>query len=265
MNTNEKLTWTGTIPSMSTLIKRPHLGACKFVALAILLTGCSDHDSQSETTSANASDSTPFVDPSDLLSPGEFEVDVMGHPPRYSELSLRLAAAMKRDPVWTQEFIRDTAQPGKPLPYHEKMELSREEYAELLELIEHQSVIKAGTAIVKVTRLSDGSLLLDGGKSLPELTGVEIDFAKNEVRTPHGVASERDDGDAKNALLGDWNGAQWKSKPSDDMASTSITVILGQLKASRRGLLVCDIQIPGNMRKRITQILNFDPQVGHKK
>jgi hypothetical protein len=234
---------------------------------AITISGCYHGESQTAQDSKPATKAVAYIDPSQLLSPGQLEVDVMGPSPRFTELSLKFAGAMKNDPEWSAEFIRKNARPGEPLPYHEKMGLTKEEYDEFLDSTKHQSVVKIGSATLRVTQLSDGSLSLDGGKAMPELTGIEFDFAKDEVRTPHGVAGERDDGDAENAFLGDWNGAQWKSKAEDNpdaATKTSITVILGQLKASKRGILVCDAQVSGKTRKRLTHILNFDPPSDHK-
>lgn len=238
------------------------------VVAVVAVSGCFHSGSTTAPLPTRTSPAVTYIDPSRLLAPGSLEVDVMGPSPRFAELSLKFTSGIRKNPEWFLDFVRDRAEPGQPLPYHEKMGLSREEYNEFLALTKQKSFVKSGTTALTITRLPDGSLAIDGGKNLPELTGIEFDFQKNQVRTAYGIADQRDDGDAENAMLGDWNGAQWKFNRQEESgresaATTSITVILGQLQATGRGILVYDVQVAGSQRKRITYILNFDPPVSH--
>src|SRR5260370_36742711 len=92
------------------------------------------------------------------------------------------------------------------------------------------------------------AFVLDGGESLPDLTGIEIDLKGNLVRTPQGIAKNRVDIHADDkSVLGPWNGVQWQSDTDDVSVFTKGTVKLavGTHEPSGRAVLYYTVKKVG--------------------
>ena len=193
-----------------------------------------------------------------LLPADGTEVDVMGAPPRLSELGDKLQSAMKEDPV---RFFANLgqAQPGELLgPYDPSFGITQEEYEEFNRLVKTGTFVKVSTATLEVTQ-TDKIVRLDGGEELPELKGMEFDLERKSVKTPFGKLT-----DAKVVLAvdeqtatGRWNGFYWKTQTV--LPPAEVTVMLGKLEGSGRGLFAYRARGLDKLSlKEVACVLNFD-------
>lgn len=118
-------------------------------------------------------------------------VDVMEFvlPPRANKLAESMQRAAQSDPDWFANYVRSSQsmQPGQPMPYDSRLGISEAEYEEFLHLSTQMTIQKRAEATIYFENDESGRYRFDGGQSLPDLTGVEIDFRKNQVRSPFGV------------------------------------------------------------------------------
>lgn len=200
-----------------------------------------DHDADDP----NAQLSRPAFRTSDVIPVGRIEVDVMevALPKRAVELGERLRASVAQDDSWLREHIAANARPGKVLPYHPKMGLTKSEYEEMLELSAQREARKTGTAVVGIESTAPEAIRLDGGDTLPALTGIVVNFASMKIETRLGFCEEYEilepTADRVIAGLGQYECCEWKCEIGDDdrtnMESTSL--MLGRLTRSGRGFL----------------------------
>ncbi|HEV2972804.1 MAG TPA: hypothetical protein VGY55_22745 [Pirellulales bacterium] len=162
---------------------------------------------------------------------------------RAVELGDRVQKALGQNPEWALERVKNLKS-GEPLPYDPRLGVSRAEWDEYLALGKKMFMRKKSEAtLVIANKDSDDIYILDGGKSLPDFTGIEIDLKNDLVRTPLGVAKNRSEIHAdEQSAIGAWNGAQWQS--DDDIVTAftkgSVKLAIGSLQASGRGVLYYD-------------------------
>ena len=180
----------------------------------------------------------------DLLPLGQLKVDIMEPtaPPRLTELKQKLEQAVKRDTAFFGDYLRrGKPDPNGPLPYHPKMGLSEEEYAELVSLPSEEGMRKIGEATL-VVREEDGHLLIDGGDPLPAVRSVDIDLERDVVRTSLGDLALRTDitpSFVAQNVTGPWSGVQWSMA---NAIAALVTFALGRLEDSGRGLLYYEMK-----------------------
>jgi hypothetical protein len=200
-----------------------------------------------------------------LLPAGTLTVDVMdvAASPRLMELTQQLQAAIRADPAWFQEAVA-RATPGEPLPYNAKLGLTEAEYQEYLRLAGNLTLRKVTSAPLTV-RAEGGQLVLDGGAAFPDLTGIKLDPAADELTTPLGVirGSNEVHSDGENAAVGAWDGRRWRLEQGSVQGGDAklVELSLGRLRENGRGVFYWQLheQRDGRVAQRMVRILYFDP------
>lgn len=251
--------------------KRTTIAMLLTLLMVLTVGGCAKKTEQTKTTTPSVSgdappSSTPFAeaaDPRSYIHEGRFMADVMAPvaPPRMAELTARLQQAAKDNPEWFREQVK-LAKPGEPLPYDSRMGLSQAEYSDFIAMSGQMTMEKQGEGEISIIAMGDGVFTIDGGPRLPDLAGVQIDFARKEVRTPHGVAKEQAPVNASaGSALGAWTGVEWKMSRLNPQtkAGASVKFALGTLQPSGRSVIyynVTKLDPAGNAR--ILLVLNYD-------
>jgi hypothetical protein len=200
-----------------------------------------------------------------LLPPGTHTVDVMdvAAPPRLMELTQKLQAAIRADPAWFQEAV-SRATPGQPLPYNARLGLTEPEYQEYLRLAGNLALRKVTEAPLTV-RAEGTHLVLDGGVAFPDLTGIKLDLAADELTTPLGVIRGSDEvhSDGENAAVGAWDGRRWRLEQGSLEAGDAklVELSVGRLRESGRGVFYWQMHAmrAGQAPQRMVRIFYFDP------
>jgi hypothetical protein len=181
----------------------------------------------------------------------------MGFPERFAELSKKLQAGIKENPgTFLGELL--TAKPGEPIAYDPRLGLTKEEFEEYLRLGRDLKFEKVASVKLKVHR-TDDAVQLDGGDLLPELKRITIKPNDKQVRTPFGDCSKPTEVRASDGqkATGRWNGMQWKMEKL--LPPTDVTVMLGKLEESGRGLLIYRARgFDGRKPKSILYVLTYE-------
>ncbi|WP_299462941.1 hypothetical protein [uncultured Gimesia sp.] len=216
-----------------------------------------------EASATESAASQPVIDPHELLVPGQIMVDVMGLavPKRAEEIGQKFKQALAKNPDWVLEHSKNK-KPGEPLPYDERMGISKEEYEEFLKLSQKTTMRKMSEAPLIITQKEDDVFELDGGTELSDFTGMVIDLKQDQVQSPFGILAERSIINApESTALGAWNGVQWKGNPSGANGATGAVakLAIGKIKKSGRCVIYYDVRkiTPGE-KTHISHILNYD-------
>jgi hypothetical protein len=248
------------------------------LVIGLMLCGCSDaphatSDEVAKPASTSEPDAVPkrpstaitklqeFDGPHDVIVEGRLTVDIMQivGPPRLIEFGQRIQQAVRANPDWWLQQVENRTL-GEPLPYDPRLGLSKAEYDEFLAM--KMATQKKAEATLVVTKKEDNVYVFDGGRALPDFTGIEIDLKNDVVRTPFGVLTERSEIDAsKDSALGAWVGTQWKTEKLDvnGITGTVAKLAVGKLKPSDRGVIYYDVKnVSLDGKIRISHVLNYD-------
>ncbi len=195
--------------------------------------------------------------PADILRAGKIKVDVLDAvlPPRAMELGVKMQKAMEADPTYFLKAVQK-AKPGEPLPYDPHCGLTKEEYAEFLKLFDERKIAKVAEAEIEIKEKSPSVFVFDGGESLPDLTGIEIDLDKDEVRTRIGTAKKQEEyATSADAPIGKCTGVEWSS----EKAGSVIRVSISRQHASGKGCVYFRVMSPtANPPAKIRRVICFD-------
>lgn len=217
-----------------------------FLPLAAVLLASSGCHEGTEVSAPSVILDAKFLGPREVLWSGPRVVDVMqtAAPPRFVELSNKMQQAIKEKPQWWLDAVAN-AKPGEPLPYDERLGMSEQEWEEWIQLGESMTLVKKEQATVRIKKQGEDVYVLDGGDTLPHLTGIEIDLKEDVVRTPFGVAAERSQIDAPETTLpGKWSGVQWKLEElgKSSLTGTIVKFGVGTVAATGRELLYYNVK-----------------------
>jgi hypothetical protein len=163
-------------------------------------------------------------------------------PPEIDKYVAKVETAARKDPKWFREFSSQ-AKPGVPLPYDERLGLTKEEYAEYLALWNKRE-FKPMEEVMLVLRQSSGGTwsITSTGKasSISTLRYVDKD---DLFRSPNGDLKRIDDIKADStSILGEWGGHEWKFEEETSLGKTKENVALGRFADNKYGLIVYRVQ-----------------------
>lgn len=198
------------------------------------------------------------------LPAGKIKVEVMqpAVSQRGAELTARLIASVEKNREWWMAHV-EKAPPGEPLPWDERMGLTRAEYDELQKAASEARLEKTSEAELEFDRSAAGKIVIRPDASLPELDGIVIELKNDVVDTPFGRAAGSSAVTANDGqkATGPWNGVQWKLDSTGEVAGsgTMVRFAIGKLAADGRGLLYYDAREvkPGGERREATRVLIF--------
>ena len=170
--------------------------------------------------------------------PVKGQIGMVLPPPEIDKFVAKVGAAARKDPKWFREFSAE-AKPGVPLPYDERLGISKEEYAEYLALWNKRE-FKPMEEVVLLLRQSSGdtwSLTSTGGAST--VSTLRYDPVADVFRSPNGKLMRIEDIHADpTSILGDWSGHEWKFEEETGLGKVKENFALGRFADNKYGLVV---------------------------
>ena len=170
--------------------------------------------------------------------PVKGQIGVMMPPPEIEKYVAKVEAAARKDPKWFREFSGQSKS-GTPLPYDERLGLTKAEYDEYLALWEKRE-FKAKEQVMLLLRQSTGdtwSITSTGAASLFSTLRYN---SKNDVfRSPNGEMKRIEDIKAdSSSILGAWSGLEWKFEEETGLGKIKENFAIGRLADNNYGLIV---------------------------
>ena len=206
------------------------------------------------TFSASAQEKAPAVF-ADYLVP---DVAVKGElvavvPPEEIEKYIdKVDIIRKEDPEWFAEYSKN-AQPGVPLPYDEKLGLTKEEYQDYLKLWDQREMkgLPQGELVVRLEKAGERWRIRVTGQG-SDITTMFYDPKADTYTTTSGVLKRIADIKAeKRSILGEWTGKEWKMELNDGFGITKENIAIGKLTDGTYGLIVYRIQEVSETGRRL--------------
>lgn len=170
--------------------------------------------------------------------PVKGQIGVVLPPSEIDKYVAKVETAARKDPKWFREFS-GTAKPGAPLPYDERLGLTKAEYEEYLVLWGKRE-FKAMEEVMLLLRQSTGDTWSITATGAAGTISTLRYIAKDDAfRSPNGVLKRIDDIKADAAsILGEWSGQEWKFEEETGLGKIKENFALGNFADKKFGLIV---------------------------
>lgn len=170
--------------------------------------------------------------------PVKGQIGVVVPPQEIDKYVAKVQEAAKKDPKWFREFS-SAAKPGAPLPYDERLGLTKTEYDEYLVLWGKRE-FKPMEEVMLLLRQSAGetwSITATGNASAVATLRY---VAKDDLfRSPNGELKRIEDIKAdSSSILGEWTGQEWKFEEETGLGKIKENLALGRFAGNKFGLIV---------------------------
>lgn len=192
-------------------------------------------------------------------------------PPRVEELAKKIITAGSKNREWLFESAMK-AKPGEPIPYDERLGITRDEYKEFLELSHQTTLREVATCKLHVVHNSDDTIsLMAGNDELQTLSALKFDIAKNSISTPYGKLTDSKpvDYSTQKGGIGPYTGLSFKleegmeglsDKKLTELSGKVISITFGKLVDGGRHFILYEASIAKNgqlAQKSIQMILVY--------
>lgn len=170
--------------------------------------------------------------------PVKGQIGVVLPPQEIDKYVSKVEKAARSDPKWFKEFS-GSAKPGAPLPYDEKLGLTKTEYDEYLALWNKRE-FKPMEDVMLVLRQTSGdtwSITSTGGAST--FSTLRYSAKDDTYHSPNGEMKRLDDIKAdSSSILGEWTGSEWKFEEETGLGKTKENFAIGRFADKKFGILV---------------------------
>lgn len=180
-----------------------------------------------------------------LLQPGvpvKGEIGMVLPPQEIDKFIGKVDTAARKDPKWFREYSSQT-KPGLPLPYDDRLGLTKEEYNEYLALWAKRQ-FKTMEEVLVLLRPGDAgswSLTCTGKASI--LSTLRYDSKTDVFHSPNGDLKRIEDiKPDPNGILGEWSGREWKFEEETTLGKTKENIAIGRFAGNKYGVIVYRIQ-----------------------
>ena len=175
--------------------------------------------------------------------PVKGQIGMVMPPQEIDKLNAKVEAAAHKDIKWFREFSAK-AKPGVPLPYDERLGLTKEEHAEYLALWNKREFKSKEDVMLLLRQNSGGVWSLTATGNASPITTLRYDSKNDTFDSPTGTLKRIDDikSDPAN-ILGEWNGSEWKFEGESELDKTKENFAIGRYTDNKFGLIVYRVQV----------------------
>ncbi|RPJ35604.1 MAG: hypothetical protein EHM17_02130 [Verrucomicrobiaceae bacterium] len=180
-----------------------------------------------------------------LLQPGvpkRGQIGMVVPPREIDKYVAKVEASARKDPKWFREFS-EQANPGVPLPFDERLGLTKEEYAEYLALWGKREFKPMEEVMLLLREGSGGSWVIASTGKAAALSTLRYEEKADVFRSPNGELKRIDDVKADPAsILGEWTGREWRFEEETSLGKTKENIALGRYVDGKHGLVIYRVQ-----------------------
>jgi len=188
-------------------------------------------------------------------------------PKEINKFTIKVNEAAAKDPAWFEEFFKGI-EDGTPLPFHEKLGLTKEDHDEYLKLWSERKIVPITETKAPLTLRKNGNKYKIEAPGLP-IGLLTYDSEKDQFNSTLGALKSTE---AINApavsVLGAWSGNAWTYEAIDDFTNTKETLSLGRSKDGKYGFLLYRLRrlsLTGELLMDQSLVVRFSPVVQAKK
>jgi hypothetical protein len=179
------------------------------------------------------------------------EIVTVVPPPEIDKYIAKVEAAARKDPEWFKQYAKD-APSGVPLPYHEKLGLTKDEYDKYLELWSKREFRSEAEVMLMLRETKPGEWVITATGPASRVSTLRYFSDKDVFKSPNGALERIEDIDAsENSILGKWKGHEWRYLGKTDISTTKENIAIGKMANGKYGLIVYRIQEVSSQGSRL--------------
>lgn len=197
-------------------------------------------------TSAFAAEAPKIL--SDYLKPDtpiKGEIVVIVPPPELDKYIAKVEETARKTPEnaeWFRQHAK-TAKPGVPLPFDERLGLTKEEYDDYLRYWGKREFKPVEAVAIQLKSDKEGRWNINMTGNAQSISTLRYEAKEDTFRSPNGVLKRIEDVNADaNSTLGAWAGQEWKFEEATGLGTTKENIAIGKTGDKKYGLVVYRLQ-----------------------
>lgn len=174
--------------------------------------------------------------------PVKASIGVVMPPPEIEKYIAKVEASARKNKEWFAEYTK-ASKPGAPLPFHENLGLTKEEYDDYLALWAKRE-FKSTEEVMLVLRETLGktwTITATGEAGI--ISTLRYDPEKDVYRSPNGEMKRLEDIKAEaTSILGAWSGHEWRFEEETGLGKIKENFAIGRYDDKEFGLVVYRVQ-----------------------
>jgi len=188
---------------------------------------------------AHAQVPKPFAGLFEKEVPVRAQIGVPMPPPEINKYIAKVEAAAEKDMKWFKEYSSQQ-KANAPLPYNEKLGLTKEEYDDYLKLWNQREFKPITEDVMLVLRQKgpDNWILTATGAAAP-ISIITYSAKDDTFQSANGKLVRGEDIHAEaESVLGKWDGSEWKFEEEGSLGKTRENIAYGRFADGKHGLIV---------------------------
>jgi len=170
------------------------------------------------------------------------EVGAVVPPKEINKYIAKVQTAAKLDPAWHKEFARKS-KPGLPLPWHEKLGLTKDEYDEYLKLWDKRQFKMLQKVYIRLEEPKPGEWMIRVSGVGMAITLLRYYPETDLFKSTNGELKRLEDINASTrSILGAWQGQEWSFEEKSEFSWTIENLAVGKFNDGKYCLLIYRIQ-----------------------
>lgn len=170
--------------------------------------------------------------------PVKAQIGMVIPPPEINKFITKVELAARKDPKWFRE-VSAQVKPGTPLPYDERLGLTKAEYEEYLTLWNKRDFKPIEDVMLLLRQSAGDTWTLTSTGSASSLSTLRYSAKTDGFRSPNGPLSRIDDISADaSSILGAWTGMEWKFEEETGLGKTKENFAIGRFAGNQFGIIV---------------------------
>ncbi len=166
------------------------------------------------------------------------QIGVVLPPPEIDKYVAKVETAARKDPKWFREFS-GSSKPGLPLPYDERLGLTKPEYEEYLTLWNKREFKGVEEVTLMLRQTAGDTWAITSTGSASTFSTLRYAAKNDTFRSPNGEMKRIEDIKADStSILGEWTGAEWKFEEETGLGKTKENIAIGRFSDKKYGLIV---------------------------
>jgi hypothetical protein len=172
--------------------------------------------------------------------PVKASIGMVELPPEIDKFNAKfeIAARKNPDPKWFKEYAA-SSDPGAPLPFHENLGLTKEEYDEYIALWSKRTFKSSEEVILVLRKTLGGTWTLTATGGAGVISTLRYDSTNDTFLSPSGKMERLADinTDEKH-VLGAWSGKEWRFQETSLLGLTKQNFAIGKFDKGEYGIVL---------------------------
>lgn len=183
--------------------------------------------------------------------PVKASIGMVTPPAEIDKFIAKVEIASRKNPEWFKEYSA-ASPPGVPVPYHENLGLTKEEFDEYIALWDKREFKPREEVLLVLRKTLGDTWTLTATGSAGVISTLRYDPAKDTFRSPSGIMERLDDikTDEKH-ILGAWSGKEWRYQETGLLGLTKQNFAIGKYEKTPYGIVIYRAQEVSNDGVRI--------------